>query len=376
MTETPATLELQKAAIDYAIEQGYALPAPVVVPPPVVTPPPVVVTPPPVVVTPPAGPTPPVNPLGTPRSGLSWHSGIWGLARSGSAASYTASIKAAETARGRKSDTNMAAQYNNGAWGDLTGLQIVDFLDDYDNQAGGPVTVIMLPPFVPGGTWTAAKAGTYDTYYTQIGQALAAKRPNLKTVIRFAWEENGNWYPWSIISAGGVADFEAGWARAVTKIRAGAGAQAANILFNYSLSGLDSYAGDPLTVTYPGDAYVDILGLDIYDRDNVTTSDTVPGWNANLNRALAFVQNHGKLLAFDEWGLNHSSGTGFAKGNDNPHFINAMFTWFKTNKAWLAYESYFQDDDLGNVNSSLFSTAVNNNPNSKAAYLAVIKAGG
>ncbi len=308
------------------------------------------------------------NPIGSvgARSGLSWNSGIWPVDRSGSDASYNSTLQYAENKRGRKSDVNMAAQYN-GTWGDLTGMQILDFLDATPSST----SVVMLPPFPSGGTWSAAAAGSYDAYYRQIGAAIAAKRPNAKTVVRLAWEANGDWYPWSIVSNGGAATFIAGWRRAVDNLRAGAGSKASNIVIDYSLAALDDKGqGDPLTVTYPGDAYVDLIGIDIYDSWYVTTSPTTPGYGAQMNRAYSFAVAHGKWLSIDEWGLHHTDA-GAPEGKDNPKFISAMLTWIKSHKSRLAYEQYFQDDAQDNVNSSLFSPDRNSNPVSSAEYKAL-----
>jgi hypothetical protein len=326
--------------------------------------------------TPTTTPTTPVvttnNPIGSTgaRSGLSWNSGIWPLDRSaqGDVSNYAATLAYAEGRRGRKADINMWAQWNN-SWSDLTNLQVLKWL----NETPDATSVVMLPPFPDGGSWTAAANGDYDSYYRQIGAQIVAIRPNAKTVLRFAWEANGNWYSWSIVNSGGASAFIAGWDRAVTDMRAGAGSKASNIVFDYSLSNLDDKGqGDPLTATYPGDKYVDVIGIDAYDQWQVTTSPTVPGKAAFLNRTYDFAKAHGKWMSIDEWGLHHT-GDGSPEGGDNPNYISAMYTWIKAHKDILAWESYFQDDAMNNVNSSLFSPDVDHNPNSRTAYLAAQK---
>lgn len=246
-------------------------------------------------------------------------------------------------------------------------MQILDFL----NATPSAGSVLMLPPWPAGqGSWTQAATGAYDSYYKQIGAAIVAKRPNAKTVLRFAWEANGNWYDWSIVNAGGATAFINGWRHAVDAMRAGAGAKASNIVFDYSLAALDDKGqGDPLTVTYPGDAWVDVIGVDIYDSWSVTTNPTTPAYAPTMQRAYDFAGAHGKWMSLDEWGLHHT-GSGDPEGGDNPNFINAMFNWIKAHKSGLAWEEYFQDDAQDNVNSSLFSPDRDSNPNSRVAYLA------
>jgi hypothetical protein len=284
--------------------------------------------------------------------------------RAGSASSFASALSYAESRRGRLADVNMAAQYDD-SWASLVDPQILDFLD-----ASPAVPVLMEPPFPAGGSWTAAAYGAYDSYYRQLGANIVAKRPNAKTVLRFAWESNGNWYPWSASTAGGATAFVNGWRRAVDDMRAGAGAKASNIVFDYSLSGLDNYgAGDPLSATYPGDQWVDIIGEDTYDDWEVTTSHTTPAKAADLQRIYDFAVSHGKWMSLDEWGLHHTNAN-VPEGKDNPAYIDAMMTWIKAHSARLAYENYFQDDAMTNVNSALFSPKVDNNPQSTSAYLA------
>jgi hypothetical protein len=317
------------------------------------------------------------NPFGSvgTRSGMSFNDGIWSLDRTGSAASYTSALKYAETARGRLSDLNMSAQYN-AKWTDLTGVQILQFLNDYN----APVSILMLPPWPEGqGDWGSAANGSYDSYYKQLGANIASIRPNAKTVLRLGWEFNGSWYDWSVIKAPGgsaaarATNFINGWHHIADNVRAGAGGQAKNILFDFSTSSTDDYNGNGNVYNlYPGDSYVDVIGMDIYDSGKVTTSDTTPGFNAEMTTGYNFAVQHGKMLSFDEWGM-HDTHNG-NDGGDNPHFINAMFTWFRAHKSNLAWEQYFQDDALDNVHNSLFSPGLGNyNPNGRAAYLNQLK---
>lgn len=312
------------------------------------------------------------NPIGTTgkRSGLGWNSGIWGMYRSGSVQSYNSALSYAEDRRGRRADVNMSAQYATN-WKDLTGMQILDFL----NGTSSATSIVMLPPWPDsGGSWSAAASGAYDSYYRQIGAQVAAIRPNAKTVLRFAWEANGDWYPWSIVNrGGGASNFVNGWRHAVNNMRAGAGSKASNIVIDYSLSNLDDKGqGDPLSATYPGDKWVDVIGIDAYDDWQVTRNGSTPAKVALLNRAYNFAVAHGKWVSVDEWGLHHTN-SGHAEGGDNPAYISAMYNWIKTHRSRVAWETYFQDDAMNNVNSALFSPRVNNNPASSQAYRARLR---
>ena len=97
---------------------------------------------------------------------------------------------------------------------------------------------------------------------------------------------------------------------------------------------------------YPGDAYVNIIGLDIYDHLNPSFNDQQ--WAENraqvpsLDDILAKVIASNKQIALDEWGVSHRGSNG---GGDNPFYIQKVWEWVNANRARLAYESYY--DDMG-----------------------------
>jgi hypothetical protein len=102
---------------------------------------------------------------------------------------------------------------------------------------------------------------------------------------------------------------------------------------------------------YPGDAYVDIIGMDLYDRTyNSKWSDPSKRWNDYLNGRAPytigmkwhrdFAAAHGKLMSFPEFALSmqHVSTT----NPDNTLFVKEMHNWIHSNN--VAYFSYFQND--------------------------------
>ncbi len=291
------------------------------------------------------------------RSGLSWNSGIFPVDRVGSAASYASALSQAERARGRLSDIEQAGQWNDN-WQALTSMGVLEFMDPKI------VASVDLPPFPASGSWKEAAAGSYDLYYRRMGQRIAQLRTQAPTILRLAWELNISGSPY-----GATGSFAAGWRRAVTQIRLGAGAASSSIYFSWCLAGLlPSDGSSPLTAFWPGDEYVNLVGIDEYDMP-ATTADSFP-IGQTLDAVAAFAAKHNKKMAIEEWGLHHTNQGG--DGGDNPIFIRDMFGWIKTHTSILLYEQYFQDDAPDNVNSSLFSPDKNANPLSRAAYLAEI----
>lgn len=197
-------------------------------------------------------------------------------------------------------------------------------------------------PSSSGVTLAQVAGGAGDTYWTQLGQNIAnACRNNgvsqSQIVLRLGWEMNGDWYQWGygsgINSWNKLADFLAAWKRIVPLIRA----NAPNVRFmwcptsgrNIDPNTSNGYIASGTGQNYPGDSYVDIIGLDVYDQyDN-------GGWPSILNggsgvilgglKALrTFASAHGKPEAYPEWGLENTSN-----GNqDNPYFVAGMYFWF------------------------------------------------
>ena len=116
---------------------------------------------------------------------------------------------------------------------------------------------------------------------------------------------------------------------------------------------------------YPGDAYVDIIGVDAYDS-GYTGPGGVPagqtsGWAdpqkvwdlgqlPMLEAHAAFARAHGKPVSFPEWALSSGGISKVGKsGGDNPTYIRNMHAWFAKMAApggpGLAYHSYFQQSD-------------------------------
>jgi hypothetical protein len=112
--------------------------------------------------------------------------------------------------------------------------------------------------------------GRYDTYIREF--ATAAKAWGHPFFLRFDWEMNGNWFPWSEgVNGNRSGEFVTAW-RHVHDIFAAVGATNAtwvwcpNVDYNNTLQSLGSM--------YPGSAYVDWTGLDGY---NWGTNPVKPG---------------------------------------------------------------------------------------------------
>ncbi|MGH2839804.1 MAG: glycoside hydrolase family 26 protein, partial [Solirubrobacteraceae bacterium] len=215
----------------------------------------------------------------------------------------------------------------------------------YDNR------VIYSVPMLPdtGGTLAAGAAGQYNGYFRTIAQRLVAGG-EANAVLRLGWEMNGTWFKWSMNVPNGAADYAAYWRQIVTTMRSVPGA---HFKFDWCPAADSPWVNGQqikAEAAWPGGAYVDYIGLDIYDKSWVTNyQDPAARWTYNMNTGNGmrwhrdFARAKGKPMTFPEWGLSkRADGHG---GGDAPYFIEQMYSWIKANN--VAYNLYFEFADDG-----------------------------
>jgi hypothetical protein len=216
-----------------------------------------------------------------------------------------------------------------------------------------------LLPLDGEGTLEQAAAGQFNSKYVTIAKALVAGGDGSST-IRLGWEGNGDWYSWSGIKD--PAAFAGAYRQEVTAMRSVSGA---HFTFDWNMS--LNYP-DP-TNMYPGDAYVDIIGTDLYDytwavnaKDHVATWNNILNEKTGLNWLANFASSHHKRFSLPEWGLSYRCDDNHG-GGDDTYFIDQVHNFIKTHD--VAYESYFNADDSSchryTINTGTF-------PNAAAEY--------
>jgi Glycosyl hydrolase family 26 len=208
----------------------------------------------------------------------------------------------------------------------------------------------------------ACAAGSYNQNATTLAKNLVSYGAG-KIVIRLGPEANG---AWEADYVGTTTTEMNDWAKCydneVTAMRAVPGA---HFLFVWNPNACTTDL--PLNEWYPGNSYVDIVGIDAYDQD-CSTSKTVSqeGWAAfstdtfgsdptfpSIASIEAFAVAHGKPLSFPEWGLTGDQP-------DDAAYITDMAQMFKRDA--FAFESYF---DSGSDGIASLGSAI---PNATAAY--------
>ncbi len=208
--------------------------------------------------------------------------------------------------------------------------------------------------------WTAeCAAGDFNTYATQFATNMVAAGFGY-SVIRLGHEMNGTWYNDDLGTT--VAEWQQ-WAQCfaqeVTAMRAVPGA---NFLFDWNVNA--NYRNIPLADFYPGNAYVDIIGIDAYDN----TGESIPAvgqpgrfqalasQSEGLDAVEAFAAANGKPLSIPEWGTVSTQG-------DDPAYVTGMANFIASND--VAYQSWFNDGD-----QSIYQLDPTQDPLSLSAYAA------
>src|SRR5580704_18944589 len=195
----------------------------------------------------------------------------------------------------------------------------------------------------PSAALEAAAAGADDARFRALG-ALLVKDGFGGAIIDLGREMTGGWYNWSERKCPRAEPgcYALAWRHAVDAMRSVPGQH-----FRFLWTAFPGAAA--ATDAWPGAAYVDLVGTDVYDwyggpRDTYphTASGqldhdakwrqilTEPGgldWLARLS------QLTGKPIAIPEWGLDfHSFG-----GQDDPAFITRMLAWLHAHNAIGVY---------------------------------------
>lgn len=167
-----------------------------------------------------------------------------------------------------------------------------------------------------------------------------------RVFVRFAHEANGNWYPYSPAWNGSPAASYVSMWRHVHDVVAAQGLDADHLGWVWSVTNDDAYPGPSAEQLYPGDAYVDWIGIDGYNWGNLhepveswETPDQVFGPMTARLRALT-----SKPLSINEVGATTS-------GRDVPDkaaWITQYFGWASANGVRMT--AWFNDyPDLWSV---------------------------
>jgi len=257
------------------------------------------------------------------------------------------SVKAFEQRLGRRVD--FAHDYiHKNSWSAITN---VGWLARDWSAAGFAGRTVLTVPMLPnrGGSMARGARGEYNKRFRLLARRLVAGGQK-RAILRIGPEFNGTWFRWTIAGRGGSASYKGYWRQIVTTMRRVPGAR---FRFDWSPNSGSSFVGGSkrrlrAATAYPGDSYVDYIGLDVFDQSWAKHSASpYLRWREFMRQpdGLAwharFAAVHGKPMTFPEWGLvDRPDGRG---GGDNPYFIERMHSWIQTHP--VAYHLYFESRD-------------------------------
>jgi hypothetical protein len=205
---------------------------------------------------------------------------------------------------------------------------------------GGPNSTTSARHKSPSSALVAAAAGADNQQFYQLGELLVHDGLS-NTIINLSREMNGWWYAWSEWHAPSseLDAFILAWRQVVTTMRSVPGEHFKFLWTIYP-------KGATVAECWPGSAYVDYVGTDIFDwyggPDN-TYPHTASGaldWTLHWQQTLTatpggldwiarFSNLTGKPIIIPEWGLDfHAFG-----GQDDTYFLTQMTAWLKAHHA-------------------------------------------
>ncbi|HST82488.1 MAG TPA: hypothetical protein VLL08_12200 [Kineosporiaceae bacterium] len=212
---------------------------------------------------------------------------------------------------------------------------------------------VALRPWNGNTSIKAGATGAYDEYFRTLARNLVAGGQE-DAILRLGWEFNLKGWKWSTDNPD---DFIAYWRHIVTAMRS---VQGEKLRFDWNPNiGETPYEAD---LYYPGNKYVDYVGVDVYDISWVEGTYPYP---ADCNAACRlyrqklvwerlysgtygllywadFARTKGKPMSLPEWGLwDRSDGHG---GGDDAYFIKQMFAFIDDPNNRVAYHGYLQVD--------------------------------
>jgi hypothetical protein len=176
---------------------------------------------------------------------------------------------------------------------------------------GSGYTLSLGVPIIPTdssgaavGSLATGATGAYNSYFVTLAQTLVAAGES-NAYLRLGWEFDGGWYAWSATTAAQEASYATYFQQIVTAMRSVAG-EHFSFVWNPDVGAFND-APYNVELAYPGNAYVNVIGLDAYDQSWASPMTPANAWNETLLPALgdaaAFASAQGKPLAITEWGV-------------------------------------------------------------------------
>jgi VCBS repeat-containing protein len=200
-------------------------------------------------------------------------------------------------------------------------------------------------------------SGAYDSTFADMAEAIAENQTeevNPLLYVRLGWEAT-NAYPWNVHSGPDkaldeslVEDYIDAFQHVATIFRSVDDRFQIEWNQNYSNQDANGVYYD-LNKLYPGDEFVDVVGVDAYNVARFSgQDDPASAWDYKLNAPYGldwfsdFAAEHGKPLALTEWGID---------SDDFGSYVDNLAEFVRTNN--VIYTNYWNADARTNGNDTL-----------------------
>jgi hypothetical protein len=229
----------------------------------------------------------------------------------------------------------------------------------------------------------AGALGDYNARFKKLAEHLVHDSL-ADSVLRLGWEFNGGWYNWR--AGENPQAFAKYWQQIVRTIRAVPGTEKIQFCWNPALG----YQQFPAEKAWPGDEWVDFVGLDVYDDSWLANTYPFPPgasreqidqrrrtvWDKvvlhgdhGLMFWRDFAAEHRKAFSIPEWGVDDREGG--HGGLDNAMFVEQMHAFIADRANRVFFHCYFdvQASDGGHqLSPGLHGTDVTRFPQASARF--------
>ncbi len=200
-------------------------------------------------------------------------------------------------------------------------------------------------------------AGHYDAYLTNFAQGVAGLGYPIR--VSLAPEMNTDWTPWGMgLHGNNPTNFKAFWQHVVGKFRE---AGASNVVWvwspNVTPSNANQLYGGNLGNLYPGDSFVDLMGLDGYNWGSSQS------WSVWQSFSQVFQSSYQQLLGVSSKNIILMEVASAEAGGSKAAWITDMFSQLQSGYSRIQGFTWF------NINKET-DWRINSSPGAQAAFTA------
>jgi beta-mannanase len=234
----------------------------------------------------------------------------------------------------------------------------------------GSVPLITWEPWITNqiGTLESIAAGSYESYVTQFIQD--AKDWGGPVLLRFAHEMNGNWYPWdgyhNGASLAAAERYKNAWIY-ICNVKERLNADNVSLVWTPNNANLPDASWNLISNYYPGDQYVDWIGMDGYNWG-------VGDWKSFSS---VFGPIYQELIALSSKPLMIGEFASAEQGGDKANWITDAFSQIQNNYPRVKIFCWFNINKERDwrINSSSSSETAANQSLQSSYFLDTIRSG-